>query len=816
MITVARLRCKSVPIRWLLSAMIPLLLLAASPLLTRAVLAQGTAEGDIEKRAAPVGRRYCLGGTSGGDLCNEDGDCPGSTCTDTNVFNLSVAVHYDAPAADLTAIENLLTGASASVFDALDGQAEIGQATIHNNAFGTLQADLRVYPSTCTSGTNVGGACNTDANCPPNTGANRGECGVWWWSNTGSFKNSGSMHVSTNNIVAAGAGGGPILAHEFVHLVFDARDEYQTRPGCGNVAGATGTAACPHTAAGQPACLMDDGNDELCWGQGDPGNLADMTGGNHDATNVTEQSECRDDRSCWDQVVWSWPSVFLKPAGAPDPAANGDVVADTHFVNTSDTVRVVLVLDESGSMNEESPKRIERLKVAAKDFIALAEDGTEVGIVSYATDAEPTSGRASVPIAALGANRAAWNNAIDGLSPDTRTNIGDGLEKAEDMIVTAGGVTANTFIVLMTDGRNNEPWPQSNADDDLDAKVADLLGAGIPVYVTCTGSDPGLDSQCAEIGAGTGGFYVDSADAARLPEAFVEYHERITGHEAIDSMEGNLAKLGDNNPKTFHVDEGSEAITFTLQWHEPSARATMSVTDPGGTTHQTIDMPQGRYLKVKNPRPGDWRITIDPSGTVNSKFVVRAFTRHRSSNLPAAVRYPSVLPGEEIFVYAYPKNLGRSVTHPTEAIVARVTLPDGSTDTLNLLDQGRDTSGKGDDIAGDGIFTGVYRNTAQKGAYNFLIRADIDKWHLGRDAHEYEDSTAECSRFVREIRLTAAVGHARESVPDPEDGPPEAIGDGPWPGCCKTIVTLLIAVLLLLLLIIYMIWRCCCGKRMLG
>ena len=798
----------------MLSGLALSLLVMAPLLLPLPALAQGTAQGEIEARASAVARRHCLGGTSVGNLCNEDTDCPGSTCTDTNIFGLSVAVHYDAPPADLTAIQNLMTNASASIFDATDGQAEIGVATIHNNAFGTTDADLRVYPQTCSSGTSIGAACTNNNDCLPNAGANPGRCGVWWWANTGSFRNAGSMHVSIDNVIAAGAGGGSILAHEFTHLIFDARDEYETRPGCAN--GNWPAAACPDAGAGQPACLMDDGNDELCWGQGDSTDVTDISGGNHDATNVTEQSECRNNRSCWDQLVWSWPSVILKPAAAPDAAANGLVVGPTNFFNTSDEIRVVLVLDESGSMDLESPKRIARLQVAAKDFIALADDDAEVGIVSYSDDAETASGRVNVAIDTLSNNRVACNNAIDGLSTDARTNIGDGLEKAKDMIVAAGGVTANTFVVLMTDGRNNEPKPQATADADLTAKIADLLAAGIPVYVTCTGSDPGLDSQCSEIAAGTGGFYVDSADAATLPEAFVEYHERITGHEAIDSMEGDLAKLGDNNSKTFYVDQGSEAATFTIQWHDASVRATMTVIDPGGANYQTVPMPQGRFFKVNYPQPGDWTIRIDPSGGASGRFVVRAFTRHRSTNLPAAVRFPSVPPGEEIFVFAYPKNMGRSVTHPTDAIVATVTLPDGSRDTLELLDQGRDASGRGDDVGGDGIFTGVYKNTAQTGPYNFLIRADIEGWLLGHDAHEYRGDTSESTRFVREVRLTASVGDPREPVPAPEDGPPGVGGDRPLSRCCRIVVTLLVLALLLLLIIIFMIWRCCCSKRMLG
>ncbi len=804
------LRCCSAVPRCLFHVLL-FMCLVSSLFVPQSSQAAGTDNGEIEERPAPVARRMCLGGANSGQLCNEDADCPGSTCRDRNIYNLSVAVHYDAPAADLTAIENLITAGSATIFDITDGQAEIGQATIHNNAFGTTEADVRIYPATCTSGTSVGTACTVNNDCPPNVGAGQGRCGVWWWANTGSWMNSGSIHVSINN-VTADASPGSKLAHEFTHLVFDARDEYQDSPGCG-VSGDSGTADCPHAGSGEVECLMDSNNTELCWGQGDPTDFTDITAGNHDATNTTEQSECRDDRSCWDQVVWSWPSSFVKPAAAPDPAAGGAVVDPTNFIHTSDTVRVVLVLDESGSMDLEAPKRIERLKVAAKDFVTLAEDGTELGIVSYASDAETTSGRVSVAIDPLGADRSAYTTAINNLSPATRTNIGDGLLKAKNMITAAGGVTANTFVVLMTDGRNNEPSPQATADADLAAKVADLLAAGIPVYVTCTGSDLGLQSQCAEIADGTGGFYVDSADAARLPEAFVDFHERLTGREALDSEEGYFSKISSFNPKTIYVDEGSESATFTLLWHNPDANASMQVIDPDGNSYQSTAMPQGRYVRIDTPKAGDWRVSIDPRGGTESRFIVRGFTRNKTNNLVAAVRYPTVLPGEDIYIYAYPKSLGRSITHPSEKITAKVTLPDGSIDTLELLDQGRDQSGKGDDLPGDGIFTGVFKNTAQKGAYNFLVRTAVDKWHLGNDAHNH-DPTIRSKRYVREVRLSAAVGDPSDVVSHPEDDP-QVIPDDPTQGdpCNRNITLLLILIILLLLLLIFMVWRCCCWGR---
>jgi len=654
---------------------------------------------------------------------------------------------------------------SAALFDVTDGQAEIGTATIHNNAISSNQADLVIHPSTNDT---------------------------WWQANSGHYRTGGFMEVSINNITSP-ANQGFILAHEFTHLVFDARDEYENRqPNCGAIIGQctgganagnacnqnvdcpgsvcdTAIGNCPHPTAGAPeTSLMNRNGTEFCWGQADSSDLTNLSGGNHDPFNTTEQSSCRSNRSVWDQVVWSWPTTFLKPSGAPDPAANGAVVNAPNFIITNDDVRVVLVLDESGSMDLESPKRLERLKVAAKDFIATAENNTELGIVSYSTNANSADGHAGVAIAALGNNRATWTNAVDGLGANGWTNIGDGLQKAKDMIVTAGGVTANTYIVLMTDGLNNRPEPQATADADLQAKIADLLSSVIPVYVTCTGGDLGLQSQCAEIADGTNGFNADSANPAKLPENFLDFHERITGYQAIDSVYGDFANIDAKSPKTIFVDEGSESISFSLLWEKATANATMILKDPDGNIHQTRPIPQGRYARIDKPKAGNWQVVIKPYGSTNTRFVARAYTHNRINNFIASLRKPSFKPNEEIYIYAIAKSIGGTVTKEGEKIIAIVTLPDGTKYTVELFDNGRDAGGHGDDMAGDGIFTGVYTNTAQKGAYSFHFKVNVDQWQPGEEAHK-RDVNQKSPRFMREVRISAGVNDPNDIIIKPED-----------------------------------------------
>lgn len=743
-----------------------------------------TGSGEIEGRPSPTFRRICQGGANAGKNCKQNSECPGSTCRDRNVFNLTVAVLYNASASDLTAIQNMISATSAVIFDATDGQAEIGTATIHNNALTSNQADIVIHP----------------ASNP-----------VWWQAQTGHFRTGGFFEVSIDNVLAA-ATPGTFGGHEFSHLVFDPRDEYEARAaGCGAL---SGSADCPVPAANDGTCLMDGNGTEYCWGQGNSANTADLTGGNHDPTNVTEQSRCRTNRSCWDQIVWSWPTTFLKPTAAPDPNANGGTVNPTKFVVTSDNVRVVLVLDESGSMSAESPSRIARLKVAAGDFIATAENGTELGLVSFASDAETGSGRANVAIGALGANRSAWTNEVTGLAPSTRTNIGAGLQKARDMITAAGGVTANTYIVLMTDGVNNEPGTPANAAADLQNKINDLMAAGIPVFVTCTGGDLGLQSQCSEIAAGTSGFYSDSADAGRMPQVFVDFHERITGHQGVGSHRNSFSKIREAPPIPFYVDEFSESASFSLLWDNAAASARGVLTDPLGNNHQMRPIPQGLYARISKPAVGEWKLKIDQTGA-DSTFTARAYVHNRVNNLIGTTRWAKREPGAEMYIYGFPQSRGGAVTEPGSKLTATVSRPDGSTETLDLSDEGRDPTGHGDDVAGDGVFTGVYKNTNLKGAYGFQIGGTVDKWHQGSDAHK-RDERLVSPRFVRDLRISTAVGQPGDVPKEPEDDRPGGHPGGPggetggWQRYCCWLFWI---TLFLLLIALFLLWRCWLAKR---
>ncbi|HEY8165327.1 MAG TPA: hypothetical protein VIF83_07210, partial [Gemmatimonadaceae bacterium] len=177
---------------------------------------------------------------------------------------------------------------------------------------------------------------------------------------------------------------------------------------------------------------------------------------------------------------------------------------------------------------------------------------------------------------------------------------------------------------------------------------------------------------------------------------------------------------------------------------------------------------------------GNWTIQIAAGLSGNNDYVAKGFSRNRSVNVAGGNRYASVRPGEEIFIYAYPRSFGHALTHPGDPVPVLVTRPDGSTDVVILHDRGRDKLGRGDDVPGDGIFTGVYRNTQMKGAYRFASVWSVEDWPEAPDTKPNERESPvppkefRSPKFMRELRVTATVGDPKDIERTPEDPPTKA------------------------------------------
>ena len=210
-------------------------------------------------------------------------------------------------------------------------------------------------------------------------------------------------------------------------------------------------------------------------------------------------------------------------AQAPNKAANGvfplrvrlneatDAVQDNAVTYEKLILDQMLVIDRSGSMLSPagSPK-LDAAKNASQLFVDSARSDDKLGVVSFGGDnSEPNDDATTLRNlqSVTDANRTAAKTAINGISttPSVLTSIGDGLKKAADLFPVFGSALGEDWIVLMSDGMENEALFWDNA-----AVKTAIINAGIKINTIALGplTDQALLQEMATT---TGGdyYYVD-------------------------------------------------------------------------------------------------------------------------------------------------------------------------------------------------------------------------------------------------------------------------------------------------------------------
>jgi Ca-activated chloride channel family protein len=191
---------------------------------------------------------------------------------------------------------------------------------------------------------------------------------------------------------------------------------------------------------------------------------------------------------------------------------------------------VMLVLDVSGSMNatDLQPTRLGAATSAARQFIDSLPDGARVGVVSF-------SQGASV-VAPLSADKQRAENALQRLTADGGTAIGDGLNAALTQLSQnpADGQAERDpgLVILLSDGESNFGQAPATvaARASQQGVQVDTVGIGQRGTQAFVDRQPvGLDeSTLQNIASTTGGQYFYAADANQLSNIYAQLGSRVT------------------------------------------------------------------------------------------------------------------------------------------------------------------------------------------------------------------------------------------------------------------------------------------------
>jgi Mg-chelatase subunit ChlD len=126
---------------------------------------------------------------------------------------------------------------------------------------------------------------------------------------------------------------------------------------------------------------------------------------------------------------------------------------------------VVLVIDRSGSMGWETPTRLSYAKQAAKTFIDQLNGSRDLaGLTSFGWDGTLNH--------QLSYDWTSVKSKIDALNANGATNMGEGLEKANDEFVAHRREGAVAAIILLSDGLVNVDREGTYYEDDDDRTPA--------------------------------------------------------------------------------------------------------------------------------------------------------------------------------------------------------------------------------------------------------------------------------------------------------------------------------------------------------
>ena len=214
---------------------------------------------------------------------------------------------------------------------------------------------------------------------------------------------------------------------------------------------------------------------------------------------------------------------------------------------------VILAFDVSRSMaaDDLKPTRMDAAKAAAKSFVERQPPGVVIGVVAFSS--------AGLSVQRPTSDQAAVLAAIDRLTPEQGTSLGQGILTSLNAIATAEGNDTSGYytnrspsptpeptpvppgyhapaaIVLVSDGENTDrPDPLAAAQQAANLGVRiDTVGIGSPAGATLDIDGFKIHTQLDEaalrqISDLTGGTYHPAADAATLTSVYDQLDLRLT------------------------------------------------------------------------------------------------------------------------------------------------------------------------------------------------------------------------------------------------------------------------------------------------
>ncbi len=211
----------------------------------------------------------------------------------------------------------------------------------------------------------------------------------------------------------------------------------------------------------------------------------------------------------------------------PKPPVLAGVIDEWNQVRKK--ARALLVIDVSGSMGDEADSgsgatKLDLAKKAAIAALGQFQPEDEVGLRIFSTDiskSEPTDYRDVVPVGPMSANRADLESQIERLVPTQGTPLYTAAEDSYTKLVDEYDPTRINAVVLLTDGRNEDPRNESLADllDFLRGQNEGESTTAVRIFTIAYGNDAD-QATLKRIAEATNGAAYSAVDPSTIVNVF--------------------------------------------------------------------------------------------------------------------------------------------------------------------------------------------------------------------------------------------------------------------------------------------------------
>lgn len=377
------------------------------------------------------------------------------------------------------------------------------------------------------------------------------------------------------------------------------------------------------------------------------------------------------------------------------------------------------ILDVSGSMREYN--KLKNAKLAIKQNVSLQDYGIDMGIVTFSSIANVYQNRIRL---LQPEDKQTINNDIDLITAKTTTSIGAGLLGGHSLMQSSLRPIKN--YIILSDGRENR--------EPRIADVLDILNTEDIVYSIAFGQDADQYTMSAIAGVSGGRYYYikNYLDPGKLLSVF---NSILNTTAEVDISLSTKMVISPNTTNTHHfsIAEQTQKFEATVLWPNEDETIISTLNSPSSGivinpnnannimfVNENNEKQYGGFsytygpgivkIKAVNPLPGDWEVNIISFATNSITYSLSIGVKDNST-FDIEMENNSFYRGDPVEMKVLLQDLDEPIIDAN--VVITIETPNEITEEIELNDYGTD----GDELAGDGVYSGIFLNTELMGSY---------------------------------------------------------------------------------------------------